>query len=70
MNKHFEMIEGDSPHAVAQVTQKALITSMRKMIQDMQKDIEAPGLTWEQLDYFLNEWGNKKFEMYIQTEPM
>ena len=64
------MIEGDSPHAVAQVTQKSLIGAMRRMVEDLKKDIDAPGLTWEQLDYFLNEWGNKKFELHVQTEPM
>lgn len=57
----FEIAKSDNAESVATATQKALISAIRDFIRGLKPDINAPGLTWEQLDFVL--------EKFNKTEP-
>ena len=59
-NATFGMANDDSKESIVKATQEAFIKTMRKIIGDMKNDFKAPGLTWEQIDYFLAEMEKKK----------
>ena len=50
---------------------EARITKLRealKIISSMKKEIEQPGLTWEQIEYLFTELGNKPPLIVTQDE--
>jgi hypothetical protein len=49
----FESADSDKPEEIIKATQKALIQAMRNIMVDMKKDVGGPGMTWEQIDFFL-----------------
>jgi hypothetical protein len=65
--KSFEMAHSDDPEEIALAVQRALIASMRDVLSDVRKTMSQPGLTWEQLDYFLMEYGKKKPIIIVAT---
>lgn len=58
--KNFEMAHAEDTEGLIRATQRAILTSMQQVIADMKKDIKAPGLTWEQIEYFLEEFKKKE----------
>lgn len=64
--KNFEMAHSNNPEEIILATQKSLIKSMREVLSDVKKDVKNPGLTWEQLDYFLEGFLKKVPEIIIQ----
>lgn len=69
---HYEMVSKDDPEGIVLGTQKSLIHVMRQVIADFKKNPPEgrPGLTWDEIDYFLEEWGKKKPEIVFQSRPM
>ena len=65
--KHFEVAENDDPVGLIKASQKALISTMRKLIFEIKEEnTKQPGLTWEQLDFFLNEFEKKEPKIIYQ----
>lgn len=64
--KHFEKANNDDPTEIIKATQRAILHSMKKVIQDLKDELKSPGLTWEQLDYFLNSFEQRK-PIILQT---
>jgi len=63
MPKNFEMANANDPAGIIAATQRSLIEGMRGVLNDMRKSdgplSKVPGLTWDQIDYFLVEFGKK-----------
>lgn len=58
--KNFEMANADNPEEMIMATQRSIIKCAKEVLGNIRKDTKAPGLTWEQLDYFLDQLANKK----------
>lgn len=65
--RHFEMAATDDLVETIKVTQRSVIASMKDILKGFKEDIGGPGLTWEQLNYFLDEFA-KKEPTIIQRE--
>ena len=64
--KDFEMADGNNPEEIIMATQRSLIAGLRAILKDLEKSVKSPGLTWEQIDYFLEKFGERKPEIIIQ----
>lgn len=67
--KNFEIANMNKPEEIIQATQRALIQSMQNVIQDLKKDLNQPGLTWEQIEYFLDGYSKKIPQVITQEKP-
>lgn len=56
----FEMANSDDPEGIIAAAQHSVIFAMQGVIAGLQKESGAPGLTWDQLNYLLNGFMNKK----------
>lgn len=74
--KNFEMANSDDPEGMIMATQRSIIAAMRQVIEGLKEDLSKdgkkcpPGLTWEQIDYLLEGFKNKKPEIIYQPEEM
>lgn len=68
--KNFEMAHADDPAEIIKATQKAIISSMKEVLAGFKNDIGGPGLTWEQLDYFLNQYAKKDPKIITQDREL
>lgn len=50
----------ESPESIIAAVQESLLNSLSGFIADVKKETQAPGLTWEQLDYVLDAFKKKK----------
>lgn len=66
----FEMANGDKPEEIVLATQRALCSSMRKIMAEMRKDVGGPGLTWEQIEYFIQEFEKRQPRIIMQEGPI
>jgi hypothetical protein len=64
--KHFEMAHEDNPEEMIEASKNAVITAMQNLLKDMRKDVKQPGLTWDQIDFFFEEFKKKKAEIVRQ----
>jgi hypothetical protein len=64
--KGFEVANPDDPRAVAKATQRAIIAAMKSVIDSFRNEPGRPGLTWEQIDFILDEFGKKEPLMFKQ----
>lgn len=67
---NFEVATSDDVNSIVTATQRALIDSIIGVIHDIKSDTKQPGLTWDQLDYLLNGFKNKKVNIIAQSEVM
>lgn len=65
---NFEMANGDDPEEIILATQRSLIRAIKEILVDLRKETDMPGLTWEQLDYFLTKFGDKKPTVITQKD--
>jgi hypothetical protein len=63
----FVLANPNNPEQFASAVQEAIISSMESVLNDLKKELKTPGLTWEQLDYFLAEY-KKKIPTIITQE--
>lgn len=66
----FEMANSDDPDAIIAATQRSFVEAIRGVVKDLQKIQPTPGLTWEQIDYLLVEFGKKKPTVIHQEGEM
>lgn len=70
----FEMANSDDPAEIVAAAQRSLVDSMRDVIKSLKADQEKlgkqPGLTWEQIDYFLLSYRDKTPKIIIQKAPV
>lgn len=71
--KNFEMANSDNPEEIILATQRSLVDSMREVLKDLKADKsklgKQPGLTWEQIDYFLLSYRDKTPRVIFQEKP-
>lgn len=68
MLKNFEMANADDPEEIIWAAQRSIIKAMKEILADAKKETNAPpGLTWEQINYFLDMMMDKKPEIIRQT---
>jgi hypothetical protein len=71
---NFEMAEADNPEQIIMATQRSLIESMREVLKGLKENDgqigKQPGLTWEQIDYFLVGFRDKKPTIIHQEKPV
>lgn len=67
---HWEIADEGSPEDIARAVQASLLTAMIGVIDDLKKNttIKSPGLTWEQIDYFLKSWRDKSAKIVRQAK--
>lgn len=69
----YEMASSDKPEEIILATQRSLVDSMRDVLKDLKDDKEKlgkqPGLTWEQIDYFLLSYRDKTPKVIFQERP-
>lgn len=71
-NTTLEVVTPENVEDIVFATQKALTITMLKILKDLKADIgkNQPGLTWTQIEFFINQAGQKKPRVVIQEEPM
>lgn len=74
-SKHFEVAHADDPEGLIMACQRSIIAAMRQVIEGLKEDFKEgkkspPGLTWEQIDYLLEGFKNKKAEVFYQSDEM
>lgn len=66
----YEMAHSDNPEEIIAATQRSLVDAMRGVIKDLKADQQKlgkqPGLTWEQIDYFLVSFRDKTPKVIFQ----
>lgn len=68
----FEMATADKPEEIILATQRSLVNSMRDVLKELKTDSplgKQPGLTWEQIDYFLVSFRDKTPKIIFQESP-
>lgn len=68
--KGFEMANADNPEGLIKATQKALLKAMTDVFSDVKKESQMPGMTWEQIEYFLDKFEKKEVEIIFQGHPL
>ncbi len=70
--KNFEMAESDNPEEIIAATQRSLVSAMLGVIKDLKENgrIKQPGLTWEQIEYFLTNFKDKTPTIIRQDKPV
>lgn len=70
--KSFEMAQADKPEEIIAATQRSLVNAMLGVLEDLKADsrINQPGLTWEQIEYFLNGFKEKVPTVIRQDQPV
>lgn len=68
--QHFEIANGSDPAEIAKAVQRALIASMKNVLQGFKQDIGGPGLTWTQIDFFLDEFAKKEPTVITQEREL
>lgn len=58
--KNFESANSDDPEGIIEASKVAFIKAMRDVITGLKGETKAPGLTWEQLEFILDGFENKK----------
>jgi hypothetical protein len=66
----FEIAHTNNPEEMIISTQRSLIKSMRGVIHGLKSSFEnkTPGMTWEQIDYFLDKFEEKKAKNNLSGE--
>jgi hypothetical protein len=66
--KHFEMASSDDPRGMIMATQRSVIMMLKGILRNVRANTpqKIPGLTWEQLDYLLDEAAKKEPEIIFQ----
>lgn len=68
-NYSTEMAHANNPEEIIGATQKALITCMKGSIADLRKiDEKRPGMTWDEIEYFLDVWKEKRPTVVTQEQ--
>lgn len=72
MPPNFEMAQIDKPEQIVLATQRSLVDAMRLAVNDLKADKEKlgkqPGLTWEQIEYFLMSFREKTPHIFVQEQ--
>lgn len=73
MALNYQMASANNPQEIIEATQHGLVDAMRSVIKSMKTESalsKQPGLTWEQIDYMLVQFRDKKPHVVIQEEPV
>lgn len=66
--KNFEMASSDKAEEVVMATQRSLINCMLEVLQGLKTDTKMNGMTWEQLEFFLQRFKEKKPTIITQYD--
>lgn len=67
--KNFVMAE-NNPESIVSAANEALISAMENVLIEIKKESTAPGLTWDQIDFFFYEFKKKKAHIIKQENPI
>lgn len=67
-NISWGVANADNPEQIIRATQESLIDGMIGFINGLKKDLNQPGLTWEQIEYVLKKWRDKKPQVFQHSE--
>lgn len=70
---NFEMANSDNPEEIILATQRSLLDSMLKVLGEIKgiaNPTIQPGLTWDQIEYFLKSFREKAPTIIHQAEPL
>ncbi len=67
---NYEMAISDNPNSIVLATQRSFVKMMKGIIADVKKDSKAPGMTWEQLEYFLDRVAEKTPTVVMQEHEL
>jgi len=71
--KNFEMADSTSVESIVEATQKAILGEMLNIINSFKKSSDfskSPGLTWEQIEFLIEELKKKKAMIINQEESI
>jgi hypothetical protein len=68
--KNFSMANSENPEDVSRATRDAIVSAMRDVLLGMKEDLSQPGLTWAQLEYFLDEFQKKEPIIITQSDEI
>ncbi len=66
----FEMARADAPEEIVRATQRSVIQAMQDLVNDLKVQQQAPGLTWEQIEYLFEKFKDKQPKIFIQDGEM
>jgi hypothetical protein len=66
----FEMAYSNDPHGIAKAVQAGVLGSMQDVLRGMATDNKLPGLTWDQLNWFIEEFKKKDPVVIEQGDEM
>lgn len=70
----FEMASSHDPADIIAAAQRSMVKAMLNIIIILEiknsPETKAPGLTWEQLEYFIREFGKQKPKVVIQSRTI
>ncbi len=68
MGRNFEVADTDNIVELCNATKRALIISMQKVLKEIQQNTNGSfGLTWDQLDFFLEKFKEKQPTIVTQN---
>ena len=67
---NYEMANSDNPEEIILATQRSFVKALKGIIADVKETTKQPGLTWEQIDYLLTSFGEKKPTVITQEKEM
>lgn len=69
-HKNIEMAIADNPEEIVLATQRSFVAMLIGIIKDVKKESKQPGLTWDQIEQFLEYASKKKPEIWYQEGEM
>ena len=68
--KEYEMAKKDDVNSIVLATQISFVKMLKSFINDFKKEAKIPGLTWEQLDFLLDEAVKRTPEIIVQENEI
>ena len=67
---NFEMASSNDPKDIIMATQRSFVAGLKDLLVDLKKEMNQPGLTWEQLEVVLDSFAKKEPTIIQQQESM
>jgi hypothetical protein len=69
-NPNFHMANAENLEEIITAVQYSLIDAMIKSVKGAKDDGLQVGMTWEQIEFFLKKFRDKKPTVIVQEEPL
>lgn len=68
--KNFNVVHGDDPEGLIRGTKEAVISAIKTVVLDFEKDIGGSGLTWDQIKFIIDEFEKKEPVIIYQEHEL